>query len=66
MPTADVIEFACPGCGKSCTLNIVTKGLRHLLPTCKVYEATKADGQTFIKMAKLASQPKDGKIVRVN
>lgn len=61
-----IVEFACPGCGRNCRLNLDTKGLTHRLPTCPVYERTKADGQTFIKMAKVAAQPKDQKIERVN
>lgn len=60
-----IVEFACPGCGKSCKLNLQSKMLQHATPTCPVYERTKADGQLFIKMAKAAAA-KVGKIVRTN
>lgn len=61
-----IVEFACPGCGRSCKLNMETRGLKHQLPTCAVYESTKGDGQTFIKLAKLAAAPKHGKLTRIN
>lgn len=63
---ADVVQFACPGCGRRCELNIANKSLRHQVPTCPVYERTKGNGQEFLKLAKLTSLPKDGKIERIN
>lgn len=67
MPTkAEFVEFVCPGCGRSCRLNTERRSLQHAKPICAVYESTKADGQTFLKLAKVASQPKGGKLVRTN
>lgn len=63
-----VIQFACPGCKRTCLFNLYTKGLRHQLPTCKVYEATKNDGQEFLLLAKVTtmSQPEGaGRIERI-
>jgi hypothetical protein len=57
-----VIQFACPGCKRTCLFNMYTKALQHQLPTCKVYEATKDDGQEFLLLAKVTtmSQPAGG------
>lgn len=68
MPADRVVEFACPGCHLPCRFNLYTKALQHQLPTCKVYETTKSDGQEFLIMAKVTtmSQPvAGGKIERI-
>lgn len=59
MPADRVIQFACPGCKRVCLFNMAAKTLQHQLPTCKVYEATKHDGQEFLLLAKVTtmSQP---------
>lgn len=61
-----IVEFACPGCGRPCRLNVSEKLLSHSKPTCAVYESTKGDGQLFIKLAKQAAAPKSGKVERIN
>ena len=68
MPADRVIQFACPGCKRTCLFNLYTKALQHQLPTCKLYEATKNDGQEFLLLAKVTtmSQPLGaGKIERI-
>lgn len=46
-------NFKCPDCGLNCQL--IQEGfrasMRHQLPTCKTYEATKKDGQKFLELA---------------
>jgi hypothetical protein len=68
MPADRIVEFACPGCKLPCQLNLATKGLRHQLPTCAVYERTKTDAQEFLLLAKVTtmSQPEGaGRIKRI-
>lgn len=58
-PNFSVHEFKCPDCGLSCQL--IQDGrrasMRHQLPKCKTYEATKADGQKFLELAFIAVAP---------
>lgn len=56
-PNFSVHNFKCPDCERNCQLIQDGKraSMRHQLPACKTYEATKKDGQKFLELAFIAT-----------
>lgn len=49
-----IVDFKCPGCGRSCRLDTSTNGMQHEEPRCATYNRTRTDGQAFLQLANQA------------